>query len=316
MYARWPEFPLVSISERPAPAAARCQLAGDRPARARRRCVTASPPSPSGGYLAFLGRISPEKRPDRAIEIAAARACPEDRGQGRPGRSRLLPRGDRALARRPAGRVHRRDRRRREVRVSGQRQGAAVPDRLAGAVRPRDDRGHGLRDPGDRVALRARCRRWSSTASAASSSTTWTRRWPRSAGSDKLDRRLVRRCFERRFTAEVMASNYLRLYWRLYRDSPGEPRASRGRPRTRRLMADTEPDDRRTTHSPSTAVRAQAGRHLRRGRRLRRHHRRGRWPVPRRHAAAVALPAEHRRAARWSCWAARSARTMSSSPPI
>lgn len=28
-------------------------------------------PQPRGGYLAFLGRISPEKRPDRAIEIAA-----------------------------------------------------------------------------------------------------------------------------------------------------------------------------------------------------------------------------------------------------
>ena len=27
-------------------------------------------PSATGGYLAFLGRISPEKRPDRAIEIA------------------------------------------------------------------------------------------------------------------------------------------------------------------------------------------------------------------------------------------------------
>ena len=27
-------------------------------------------PAPTGGYLAFLGRISPEKRPDRAIEIA------------------------------------------------------------------------------------------------------------------------------------------------------------------------------------------------------------------------------------------------------
>jgi glycosyltransferase involved in cell wall biosynthesis len=27
-------------------------------------------PTPKGGYLAFLGRISPEKRPDRAIEIA------------------------------------------------------------------------------------------------------------------------------------------------------------------------------------------------------------------------------------------------------
>ncbi len=28
-------------------------------------------PSPKGGYLEFLGRISPEKRPDRAIEIAS-----------------------------------------------------------------------------------------------------------------------------------------------------------------------------------------------------------------------------------------------------
>src|SRR5262249_55606352 len=27
-------------------------------------------PEPNGNYLAFLGRISPEKRPDRAIEIA------------------------------------------------------------------------------------------------------------------------------------------------------------------------------------------------------------------------------------------------------
>jgi hypothetical protein len=27
-------------------------------------------PNPSGGYLTFLGRIAPEKRPDRAIEIA------------------------------------------------------------------------------------------------------------------------------------------------------------------------------------------------------------------------------------------------------
>jgi glycosyltransferase involved in cell wall biosynthesis len=33
--------------------------------------VCAFQPYPSGRYLAFLGRISPEKRPDRAIEIAA-----------------------------------------------------------------------------------------------------------------------------------------------------------------------------------------------------------------------------------------------------
>lgn len=33
-------------------------------------------PSPTGRYLAFLGRISPEKRPDRAIEIAARTGLP------------------------------------------------------------------------------------------------------------------------------------------------------------------------------------------------------------------------------------------------
>ncbi|MEK0082372.1 glycosyltransferase family 4 protein [Geminicoccaceae bacterium SYSU G07066] len=33
-------------------------------------------PEPRGGYLAFLGRISPEKRPDRAIEIACRAGLP------------------------------------------------------------------------------------------------------------------------------------------------------------------------------------------------------------------------------------------------
>ena len=33
-------------------------------------------PEPKGGYLAFLGRISPEKRPDRAIDIAAKAGLP------------------------------------------------------------------------------------------------------------------------------------------------------------------------------------------------------------------------------------------------
>ena len=39
--------------------------------------------SARGGYLAFIGRISPEKRPDRAIEIAQAAIAAQDRGQGR-----------------------------------------------------------------------------------------------------------------------------------------------------------------------------------------------------------------------------------------
>ena len=33
-------------------------------------------PAPDGGYLAFLGRISPEKRPDRVLEIAAGSGMP------------------------------------------------------------------------------------------------------------------------------------------------------------------------------------------------------------------------------------------------
>src|SRR4029453_13606935 len=33
-------------------------------------------PTGAGGYLAFLGRISPEKRPDRAIDIAEAAGLP------------------------------------------------------------------------------------------------------------------------------------------------------------------------------------------------------------------------------------------------
>jgi glycosyltransferase involved in cell wall biosynthesis len=68
VYERWPEFGLVSISDdqrRPLPAAnwkatVHHGMPGD--------LYRFSPKSQ--GYLAFLGRISPEKRPDRAIEIA------------------------------------------------------------------------------------------------------------------------------------------------------------------------------------------------------------------------------------------------------
>ena len=69
LYAAFDEFPLVSISHHqrlPMPpvrweATVHHGLPVDLlPYTAR----------PAGGYLAFLGRISPEKRPDRAIEIA------------------------------------------------------------------------------------------------------------------------------------------------------------------------------------------------------------------------------------------------------
>ncbi|MCI3134394.1 glycosyltransferase family 4 protein [Phenylobacterium aquaticum] len=68
VYARWPQFPLVSISDdqrRPLPDA---NWAGTVHHGMAADLYEFYPRSQ--GYLAFLGRISPEKRPDRAIEIA------------------------------------------------------------------------------------------------------------------------------------------------------------------------------------------------------------------------------------------------------
>ncbi|WP_404400492.1 glycosyltransferase family 4 protein [Pelagibacterium halotolerans] len=69
-YRTFPEFPLVSISNdqrRPMPPV---NWAGTVHHGLPVDLLPFSPEA-GGGYLAFLGRISPEKRPDRAIEIAA-----------------------------------------------------------------------------------------------------------------------------------------------------------------------------------------------------------------------------------------------------
>lgn len=67
-YRSWPQFPLVSISDhqrRPLPGASwMATVQHGLPGVGGR--VNTGPRD----YLAFLGRISPEKRPDRAIEIA------------------------------------------------------------------------------------------------------------------------------------------------------------------------------------------------------------------------------------------------------
>lgn len=70
VYRRWPQYPLVSISDdqrRPLPFA---NWAATVHHGMSTDLYRFSPESE--GYLAFLGRISPEKRPDRAIAIAAA----------------------------------------------------------------------------------------------------------------------------------------------------------------------------------------------------------------------------------------------------
>lgn len=68
VYERWPEFGLVSISDDQRRPLARgnwkATVHHGMPAEQYEFA------SRSEGYLAFLGRISPEKRPDRAIEIA------------------------------------------------------------------------------------------------------------------------------------------------------------------------------------------------------------------------------------------------------
>ena len=68
VYRRWPQFPLVSISNdqrRPLPFANWAATVHHGLDKELYRFAPASE-----GYLAFLGRISPEKRPDRAIAIA------------------------------------------------------------------------------------------------------------------------------------------------------------------------------------------------------------------------------------------------------
>jgi len=74
VYARWRQFPLVSISDSQRICLPRANWMGTvyhgMPASLCR--VTQEP----RGYLAFLGRMSPEKGPDRAIAIAKAVGIP------------------------------------------------------------------------------------------------------------------------------------------------------------------------------------------------------------------------------------------------
>lgn len=74
-YRRWSDYPLVSISNhqrRPMPWA----NWWDTIYHGLPLDLFTPPANPSGDYLAFLGRISPEKRPDRAIEIARRAGMP------------------------------------------------------------------------------------------------------------------------------------------------------------------------------------------------------------------------------------------------
>ena len=74
VYARWPQYPMVSISDDQRRCLPNANWAGTvhhgMPSEAY--VFNANPK----GYLAFLGRMSPEKRPDRAIAIAKRLGMP------------------------------------------------------------------------------------------------------------------------------------------------------------------------------------------------------------------------------------------------
>jgi glycosyltransferase involved in cell wall biosynthesis len=75
VYARWPEYPLVSISNsqrKPLPDANWVATVQHGIPMQNFRFS----PAAEGQYLAFLGRISPEKGPERAIAIARAAGVP------------------------------------------------------------------------------------------------------------------------------------------------------------------------------------------------------------------------------------------------
>jgi glycosyltransferase involved in cell wall biosynthesis len=75
LYAGFPEMPLVSISMAQRAPLPNVAFTGNVP-HGLPRDLLAPSLNARGGYLAFLGRIAPEKRVDRAIEIACAVGLP------------------------------------------------------------------------------------------------------------------------------------------------------------------------------------------------------------------------------------------------
>jgi glycosyltransferase involved in cell wall biosynthesis len=219
-YARWPQYPLVSISSdqrRPLPAANWVRTIQHGLSDDLLRSMT----EPKGDYLAFLGRISPEKRPDRAIAIArragvklkiAAKVDAVDRV--------YFAEVIEPLLNDPAIEFLRRDWRQREVDVSRQRRRCPVSHRLARAVRPRHDRSHGVRNP----VVAWRCGAVPEIVDDGVTGFMVTSEDEAVSAvkrASSLDRSEIRRTFERRFTSKIMARNYLALYWSLAHE--GDP---------------------------------------------------------------------------------------------
>ena len=210
LYMGFDDMPLVSISKaqrRPVPSVnfAATVYHGIPTALHRPGVVR-------GGYVCFLGRISPEKRADRAISIARALGIPlkiaakVDRVDDVYFKTQIEP-----LLDGPdvefVGEINEQQ----KTRTPGRGAGVAVSRRLAGAVRPLHDRGHGLRHAGLGVPL------WLGTGDRRGRPHRCHRRHhgggDRGAAARHCARpKKVRQRFEQRFSATRMAKDYVSVY--------------------------------------------------------------------------------------------------------
>ena len=214
VYSRWPDYPLVSISDdQRKPLASANWLATVHHGLAADVCSFDE--TPDASYLAFLGRISPEKRPDRAISIAkrlgmrlkiAAKVDAVDAAYFRDEIEPLL--ADPLIE---------------FIGEIGDGEKSAFLGNAAALLFPID-----WPEPFGLVMIEAmacgtpviawRCGSVceiiedGKTGFIVESEEEAVRAVRK---LDQLDRRTVRSVFQERFTAHVMARNYLRLYWRL-----------------------------------------------------------------------------------------------------
>lgn len=75
LYLGFSEMPLVSISQAQRLPIPNANFVANIPHGLPQEPLSFTP-MPQGGYVAFIGRIAPEKRPDRAIEIACSLGLP------------------------------------------------------------------------------------------------------------------------------------------------------------------------------------------------------------------------------------------------
>ena len=149
VYDNFPDVPLVSISDAQRAPLPQANFVATVHHGLPINLLTPQPIEPR--YLAFLGRICPEKRADRAIRIAREAGIPlkiaakVDRVDEASLYEEVIAPMIDGTSVELIGEIDDRA----KTGIPEWRHWAAGADRLARAVRPRDDRGHGVWHPGD-----------------------------------------------------------------------------------------------------------------------------------------------------------------------